>query len=303
MGVTLPASWLRHPFARTSFTIGSVEQIRRIREAGFDWVYVDSAEEESGSGPAELTETTREIVTILESENIPPEEKARTVYGLTERVVSAVFNDPTPENILAASGVAQALAYAVSTDAAVAGSLALVSSYDRVTYEHSVRVGCLAICLAARLAGASGAAHVAAAAPGYLLHDIGKVTLPLDLLNKAGPLNAMERALMRRHPSEGHRILSERGELDPVCALVALQHHERADGQGYPLGLRGDQIEPMARVCSVADVFDALTGPRPYRQPLRPFDALELMRREMLHHFQREVFAEFVLLLGERRAA
>ena len=135
------------------------------------------------------------------------------------------------------------------------------------------------------------------------MHDIGKVTLPLDLLNKAGPLSPTERTLMQRHTTQGHRILSERPELDPVCALIALQHHERADGTGYPSGLRGDEIEPFARVCSVADVFDALTGPRPYRKVLRPYDALELMRREMLHHFQREFLAEFVLLLGERRAA
>lgn len=302
--VTLPASWLHHPFARSSFTIGSEEQIRRIREAGFKWVYADSAGGESvNDGATELTEATQEIVAILESEEIPPEEKAQRVYGLTASVVSAVFDAPTPENILVASGLAKALADAVSRDEAIAGNLALVSSFDRTTYEHSVRVGCLAICLATRIWGAGGSGEVAAAAPGFLLHDIGKVALPLNLLNKAGPLSAIERALMRRHATQGHRILSERPELDPVCAAIALQHHERADGTGYPLGLRGDEIEPVARVCSVADVFDALTGPRPYRRPLRPYDALELMRREMLHHFQRELLAEFVLLLGERRAA
>jgi len=284
--VTLPVSWLHHPFARSSFTIGSEEQIRRIREAGFEWVYADSAGEESGDGgAAQLTDATRRV------------------YGLTASVVSAVFDAPTPENILVASGLAKALAEAVSRDEAIAGNLALVSSFDRPTYEHSVRVGCLAICLATRIWGVAGSREVAAAAPGFLLHDIGKVTLPLDLLNKAGPLSPTERSLMQRHTTQGHRILSERPELDPVCAQIVLQHHERADGTGYPSGLRGDEIEPFARVCSVADVFDALTGPRPYRKVLRPYDALELMRREMLHHFQREFLAEFVLLLGERRAA
>ena len=302
--VTLPVSWLHHPFARSSFTIGSEEQIRRIREAGFEWVYADSAGEESGDGgAAQLTEATQQIVAILESEEVEPEEKARRVYGLTASVVSAVFDAPTPENILVASGLAKALAEAVSRDEAIAGNLALVSSFDRRTYEHSVRVGCLAICLATRIWGVAGSGEVAAAAPGFLLHDIGKVTLPLDLLNKAGPLSPTERSLMQRHTTQGHRILSERPELDPVCAQIALQHHERAGGTGYPSGLRGDEIEPFARVCSVADVFDALTGPRPYRKVFRPHDALALMRREMLHHFQREFLAEFVLLLGERRAA
>ncbi len=305
MQVVLPASWLHHPFVRSAFRIDSEAQIRKIREAGFSWVFVEHASEEppmAGSA-AELTAIAQRIVEVLEDDRLTAPERAERVYGLAAAVVSSVFEDPSPAHILVASAVAKSLAEAVANDEAVAGSLAAVSSFDRKTYEHSVRVGCLSICLATRWVGPSRSEEVTRAAPGFLLHDIGKVALPWDLLNKAGPLSDQEREIMRRHTTEGFRILSAQEELDPVCARIALQHHERSDGSGYPLGLRQDEIEPFARVCSVADVFDALTTHRPYRVPLRPYEALELMRREMLAHFQRDVLTEFVLLLGERRVA
>jgi HD-GYP domain-containing protein (c-di-GMP phosphodiesterase class II) len=77
-----------------------------------------------------------------------------------------------------------------------------------------------------------------------------------------------------------------------------MQHHEREDGSGYPYHLRGDEIHLYGRICSISDVFDALTSERPYKVKLPSFEALQLMKKEMLHHFHKDIFDTFVLLFG-----
>jgi HD-GYP domain-containing protein (c-di-GMP phosphodiesterase class II) len=103
---------------------------------------------------------------------------------------------------------------------------------------------------------------------------------------------------MRTHPYKGYEILDEAGFLTKEAELIVLQHHERSDGTGYPQGLKGREIHEYGRICSLADVFDALTSRRSYHRERSPFDALELMREKMLGHFERELFERFVLLFG-----
>lgn len=98
------------------------------------------------------------------------------------------------------------------------------------------------------------------------LHDLGKIALPDAVLQKAGPLSDEERALVRRHPEIGHELLAGSGSafLD-LAATIALRHHERFDGSGYPDGLKGNEIPLEARIVAVADVFDALISEQPYK--------------------------------------
>ena len=99
------------------------------------------------------------------------------------------------------------------------------------------------------------------------LHDIGKIAIPDSILLKPGPLTEEEIAVMRRHPRIGHELLSgSQNRFIQTGALIALRHHERYDGSGYPDGLVGDEIPLEARIVAVADVFDALISPRPYKQ-------------------------------------
>jgi HD-GYP domain-containing protein (c-di-GMP phosphodiesterase class II) len=102
---------------------------------------------------------------------------------------------------------------------------------------------------------------------GALLHDVGKIGVPDDILRKAGPLNSSEWATMRRHPSYGARIVEDIPYLESVAVIIK-HHHERWDGAGYPDGLRGDEIPCGARMFAVADAFDAMTADRPYRKAL-----------------------------------
>ena len=99
-----------------------------------------------------------------------------------------------------------------------------------------------------------------------MLHDIGKMAIPLDILHKPEPLTAEERAVIQTHAGIGADMLKRTAPVLPTAAVVARQHHERLDGSGY-LGLREKEIHPHARLIAVADVFDALISPRPYKGP------------------------------------
>jgi len=133
---------------------------------------------------------------------------------------------------------------------------------DLYTGGHTGRVAALSVALAERL-GYDGAA-VEAIEIGALLHDIGKIGIPEQILRKQGPLDDEEWAIMRTHPLVSDFILAEL-DLDPIIRECARSSHERMDGGGYPDGLSGEEIPLPARIVFVADAFDAITTDRPYR--------------------------------------
>jgi putative two-component system response regulator len=119
------------------------------------------------------------------------------------------------------------------------------------------------------------------------LHDVGKVAIPDRILLKPGRLTDTERGVMQTHPEIGHRILSDSdSELLRSAATIALTHHERWDGSGYPRGLSDDQIPTVGRIAAVADVFDALTSDRVYRPAFPVGMAVEMMESERGRHFE-----------------
>ncbi len=113
------------------------------------------------------------------------------------------------------------------------------------------------------------------------LHDIGKIAIPDDVLLKPGPLDEHQLGIMRRHPQIGHELLSgSQNRFIQAGAAIALRHHERYDGSGYPDGLSGAQIPIEARIVAVADVFDALISPRPYKAPWTFDNALDFLQEQ-----------------------
>jgi PAS domain S-box-containing protein len=122
------------------------------------------------------------------------------------------------------------------------------------------------------------------------MHDVGNVAVPAEILHKPGPLTPEERERMERHTEVGHRILSEsESELLQMAARIALTHHERFDGSGYPQGLQGEEIPIEGRIVAVADVFNALLSDRPYRPALNIDEAIKVIRDGRGTRFDPEV--------------
>ena len=131
------------------------------------------------------------------------------------------------------------------------------------------------------------------------LHDVGKVAIPDAILLKPGELTPEERAIVETHAEEGHRLLkgSSSAILD-LAATIALSHHEKWDGSGYPRGVRGEAIPIEGRIVAIADVFDALTSDRVYRKAYTVEDAVAMMREERGRHFDPVLLDSFLEVLG-----
>jgi putative two-component system response regulator len=161
----------------------------------------------------------------------------------------------------------------------LAGHLArALRAHDAGTYRHCLRVRRHALRLARGLRLSGRLCRRLGRAARF--HDLGKVAVPVALLHKAGPLAPEEWALLRLHPALGERLLAPACRDAEVLAAVR-HHHERWDGRGYPDGLRGTNIPLLARILTVADVFDALSTARPYRNggAMREGDALQYLRK------------------------
>lgn len=170
---------------------------------------------------------------------------------------------------------------------------------DRDTEGHSRRVAALALAIAREMQ--LSPREQQALYRGGLLHDIGKIGIPDSILHKPGPLSDEEWAVMRNHPNLGFQVLNRVEFLQPVTAVV-LYHHERFDGLGYPMGLRGEQIPLVARVFAVADAYDAMTSWRPYRPALDSATAVREIVRHSGTQFDPEVVNAFlrVMARGDR---
>jgi HD-GYP domain-containing protein (c-di-GMP phosphodiesterase class II) len=130
-----------------------------------------------------------------------------------------------------------------------------------------------------------------------LLHDLGKVAMPMDVLNKPGKLTDAEFDIMKTHPTEGFKMLKASPNVDPVALDVVLHHHEKIDGSGYPERFKGDQISLYSKMGAVCDVYDAITSNRPYKSGWDPAESLRKMA-EWTGHFDPKVFQAFVKSMG-----
>ena len=156
--------------------------------------------------------------------------------------------------------------------------------HDSYTFSHSVNVAVLSTMLG-DLCGYSKR-KLQIITLGGLLHDIGKLAVPTPILNKSGSLTAGEFKIIRRHPSEGRKILKElNSPIASILAIIAVQHHEHLDGSGYPYHVRGKSIHPYSRITAIADVYDALTSVRPYKRAYKPNVVYRMMMQNSTGHF------------------
>ncbi len=171
-----------------------------------------------------------------------------------------------------------------------------IEANDPYTRGHSERVAEYAGRLAERLGLSDGQADIIRNAG--ILHDVGKIGISEAILQKPGPLTNEELVSVQDHPVIGEKICKPLRSANMLLKVIR-HHQERFDGDGYPDGLRADQIPIEARVVAVADAYDAMTSPRPYRPPMSHRQVLDVLRRESGRQWDPEVVQEFLRMIKE----
>jgi len=174
-------------------------------------------------------------------------------------------------------------------------SVARLKRHDDYTYLHSVAVCALMIALARQLK--LPPEQIREAGVGGMLHDIGKAAMPLQVLNKPGALTDDEYRIMKAHPVRGYEMLKEGGGASAAALEIALHHHEKFDGSGYPHGQVGEDIDLLSRMGAVCDVYDAISSNRPYKKAWSPAESVRRMAA-WKGHFDPAVFNAFVKSIG-----
>lgn len=163
--------------------------------------------------------------------------------------------------------------------------------YDDLTYAHCINVSLISNVLANWLHMSQEEIEMATLCG--LFHDIGKLSIPDQIIKKPDKLTDKEYAIVKKHTIEGYNILKKQKIHDHI-KNTALMHHERCDGTGYPLGIGADRIDKFAKIVSIADVYDAMTAARVYRGPLCPFSVIEIFEKEGLQKYETEYILCFL---------
>ncbi len=163
--------------------------------------------------------------------------------------------------------------------------------YDDFTYMHSMNVSLICNVFAKWLG--MSAQDVEILTLGGLLHDIGKIKIPDNIIKKPDKLSPAEYNIIKTHSLQGYNILKDK-DIDDNVKQCALMHHERCDGSGYPLGLMDDKINSYAKIVAIADVYDAMTAARIYRGPLCPFKVISIFESEGLQKYDGHYILTFL---------
>ncbi|MGF7047671.1 putative nucleotidyltransferase with HDIG domain [Paenibacillus sp. DS2015] len=167
-----------------------------------------------------------------------------------------------------------------------------VKATDEYTYQHNIGVGILSTLIGEWLNLTES--DIATLSLAATLHDVGKVRVPIEILNKPGKLSEDEFTLIKKHTIYGYEILRDTIGLNQRIPLVALQHHERNDGQGYPLGLKQNKVDFFSKIVAVADIFHAMSSKRPYHDPMPFHEIVSQMRRGIFGELDPTIVSVFL---------
>ncbi|TWI60088.1 HD-GYP domain-containing protein [Halalkalibacter nanhaiisediminis] len=239
--------------------------ITRLSEMGISFVYIEDARTE-GIDVADIVtdETKRMAVKTIKEEFL---------HIGKEIQLKKVFNgDHLSKDF---SKIVQAILSDIKSNEEALALLSDVYVYDNYIFTHSLNVTVYTLGLAVDLG--FNEKQLIEIGMGALLHDVGKLSIPAEILNKPGRLTDEEFAIIKTHAKAGFDMLRRSPNISLLTAHCALQHHERLDGTGYPQGLIDENIHIYAKIIGIADVFDAVTSNRVYRKPMLPHEALELL--------------------------
>ena len=170
--------------------------------------------------------------------------------------------------------------------------------YDQYTYTHAINVSLLTCYQASKLGfPPEDIKEIGLAA---MLHDIGKLFIPLKILNKRGPLSEKEWEVVQNHPIEGAKLLLEAEGITPLAIEVAYEHHMKYDLSGYPKPKYRKQINIVSQMTSISDFYDALVSRRPYRKPLSHEDAIQLIYWKSGTDFNPKLVSNFIAILSRK---
>ncbi|MFG6465695.1 HD-GYP domain-containing protein [Roseateles sp. BYS87W] len=328
---SLEGSWLSHPFWKTKFVLTDPADLAALQRSGVPAVWIDVSKgcdvgEDPAPAPVAAAEPAEPVAAPAVAPAAPapalsaapaPEPalapaaprlptarfedevgRAAEVLYRSKQAVTALFNEARLGKAVDAESclpIVEEVATSLARNPSAFVSLARLKTKDDYTYMHSVAVCGLMVALARHMGLPDE--QVREAGLAGLLHDVGKMQMPLDVLNKPGSLTDAEFAVMRSHPERGWELLKDGAKVPEVALDVCLHHHEKIDGTGYPHKLAGDQISLMARMGAVCDVYDAITSTRPYKAAWDPAGSLQRMA-QWKGQFDPIIFQAFVKSVG-----
>jgi HD-GYP domain-containing protein (c-di-GMP phosphodiesterase class II) len=253
----------------------------RLMAQGIDTMYI----------PAVMARAYREHLKryVLNDESVPIGNRFRLLKEAARvTFYQALRSGDTGSITSIAQELGEQLAKLLNRNDLLLSDMVTVMLHDYSTYTHITHVSTYSLMLAVKL-GIRDGRELVEIAKGGLLHDIGKRFVSIDILEKPGRLDSGEQRLIRDHPRCGFSELCFRPEMSWGALMMVYQHHERCDGTGYPVGFTGDEIHPWARICAIADVFDAMSSDRAYHSGKSVPEVCEYFTRQSGLAFDKEM--------------
>lgn len=308
-------SWMEHPFWRTGFVLKDPNDLALVLASPIKEVWIDcrlgldvpeglAIKYEETDAPAQILPATAPPVPPPKAHDTAPVsaaqemERAARICLESKAAVVLMFEEVRMGNAVDVGGarrLVEDISDSISRNPGAIISLARLKTVDDYTYMHSVAVCAMMVALSKQLG--LDEAQTRSCGMAGLLHDLGKVAMPTEVLNKPGKLTDAEFDIMKTHPTEGFKMLKASPNVDEVALDVVLHHHEKMNGSGYPECLVGDQISLYSKMGAVCDVYDAITSNRPYKSGWDPAESLRQMA-EWKGHFDPKVFQAFVKSMG-----
>lgn len=236
------------------------------------------------------------------SDDLNIREKAIVLRESSMTLVEELFEHPDVHQALSgARPVIQDFVEFMKAEPESMGHLISLSGHDFYTYNHSLDVSIYSLGLGEALS--YDKKELEELGIGTLFHDIGKRQVSLDILCKKGPLDDGEWAQMQKHPQFGLMILNDNPNISDAVKAACFEHHESWAGNGYPQQLSGNEIHPFARICAIADTYDAMTTQRSYNVPLKPVDAVTMMKEKLAGRYDPEMMKAMYSVLFKLKAA
>ena len=250
--------------------------IDSLLKMGVMMVYIQSGEETAGDIEKSISPQARKQIERLHTDDRSKVELSDSVKTRVAEGIQFIYSNTESKELAdATNNIASNLMNAINSTDAIAVDISALKTSDEYTFKHSVDVATMSMVLA-KQQGLSQKQIYEIGVAG-LLHDIGKTKVPLDILNKPARLTDEEFAVMKQHPVFGYRMIKDRDEFSNEICMAVLQHHEKMNSKGYPIGFPSDKITQYARILTIADIYDALVTERPYKSAFSQRDAVEMI--------------------------